>query len=155
MEDARGEGPFSLDRAGGLNAYEVLRLCYSGRYTEKEMKEKLGSKSGIYAYFGTKDVREVEKLAADGDEKAKLVLEAMIYQIAKEIGAQAAVLCGKVDRIILTGGIAFSKPIVSRIVERIGFIAPVVTVPGEEELEALAAGALRVLTGKEKAKEYR
>jgi len=155
VEDARGEGPFSLDRSGGLNAYEVVKLCFSGRYTEKEMKEKLGSKGGIYAYFGTKDIREVEKLAASGDGKAKLVLDAMIYQIAKEIGAQATVLCGKVDRIILTGGIAFSKPIVGRIEERVGFIAPVVVVPGEEELQALALGALRVLSGGEPAKEYR
>jgi len=154
VNNAKEEGPFSADRCGGLPANLLTKLCYSGKYTYQEMKEKLSSKGGIYAYLGTTDLREAEKKAAEGHQEANLVLDALAYQVAKEIGAMAAVLEGQVDRIILTGGMANSQRIVSDITRRVKFIAPVVLVPGEEELEALALGALRVLNGEEKAKQY-
>jgi len=154
VNNAQEEGPFSADRCGGLPAKLLVKLCYSGKYTYQEMKDKLSTQGGIYAYLGTKDLREAEKMAANGDKKADLVLAALAYQVAKEIGAMAAVLEGEVDRIILTGGMANSQRIVNDITRRVKFIAPVVLVPGEEELEALALGALRVLQGEEEAKEY-
>ncbi|MFZ5944587.1 MAG: butyrate kinase [Bacillota bacterium] len=154
VNNAKEEGPFSADRCGGLPAGLLTKLCYSGKYTYQEMKEKLSSKGGMFAYLGTTDLRIAEKNAAEGDGKANLILDALAYQVAKEIGAMAAVLEGKVDRIILTGGMAHSQRIVGDISRRVKFIAPIVLVPGEEELEALALGALRVLTGEETAKEY-
>jgi len=154
LNDARGEGPFSLERCGGVNAYDMMRLCFSGKYTENELTEKMYAKGGVYAHLGTKDIREVQKMADSGDERAKLVLEAMIYQVAKEIGAQAAVLYGDVNRIILTGGMAYSHEIVDKIAAMVKFIAPIEVVPGEEELKSLYLGALRVLNGEETAKIY-
>lgn len=154
VNNAKEEGPFSPDRCGGLPATYLMKLCYSGRYTFDQMKEKLGSKGGVFAYLGTTDIREAFSMADSGDAKAKLVLEALSYQVAKEIGAMAAVLEGEVDKIILTGGIAYSERIVAEISRRVKFIAPVVVVPGEEELEALAFGALRVLRGEEAAQSY-
>lgn len=154
VNNAIEEGPFAPDRCGGLPATQLMNLCYSGKYTHKEMKEKLMSKGGLYAYLGTKDIKEIEKMAAEGHEKASLLLSALSYQISKEISAMAAVLEGQVDRIIITGGMAHSKRIIDDIVRRVKFIAPVVLVPGEEELESLAMGALRVLNKEEKAKEY-
>lgn len=148
------EGPFSPDRCGGLPATQLMNLCYSGKYTHREMKEKLSNKGGFFAYLGTKDLREIETMAADGNEQAEILLNALSYQVSKEIGAMAAVLEGQVDRIIITGGIAHSKKITDDITKRVKFIAPVVLVPGEEELEALAKGALRVLKNEEVAKEY-
>ena len=108
----------------------------------------------MVAHLGTKDIREVIRMIETGDKHAELILDAMIYQVAKEIGAEAAALSGDVDRIIITGGVAYSEYITSRLRAKVSFIAPVVICPGEEELEALAQGALRVLTGQEKAKEY-
>jgi butyrate kinase len=154
VNNAKEEGPFSPDRCGGLPAGQLVKLCYSGKYTYEEMREKLTSKGGLYAYLGTTDLREVEKMADQGHELANLLLDALAYQVAKEIGAMAAVLEGDVDRIIITGGIAHSVRIVNDIIKRVKFIAPVVVVPGEEELESLALGALRVLRGEEEAKEY-
>ncbi len=154
VNNAKEEGPFSPDRCGGLPATYLMKLCYSGKYTFEQMKEKLGSKGGVFAYLGTTDIREAFAMADAGDAKAKLVLEALSYQVAKEIGAMAAVLEGDVDRIILTGGIAYSERIVADISRRVKFIAPLVVVPGEEELEALAFGALRVLRGEEAARVY-
>jgi butyrate kinase len=119
------------------------------------MKEKLMGKGGIYAYLGTMDLREVETMAAQGKDQAELILEALAYQVAKEIGAMSAVLAGEVDRIVLTGGIAYSQRIVQDVIKRVKFIAPVVVIPGEEELESLAWGALRVLKGEEAPREYR
>ncbi|WP_227761905.1 butyrate kinase [Zhaonella formicivorans] len=147
-------GPFATDRCGGLPSAELAELCFSGKYTREQMLSKLYKEGGLYSYFGTKDVREVEKFAEQGNKKAELVLEAMAYQTAKEIGAMATVLQGKVDKIILTGGIAYSDFITSKIISRVNWIAPVVIKPGEEELCALAAGALRVLKGEERVKEY-
>jgi butyrate kinase len=154
VNNAKEEGPFSPDRCGGLPAGLLVKLCFSGTYTQIELEDKMISTGGLYAYLGTRDVRETEKMAGQGDQQAELVLQAMSYQVAKEIGAMATVLSGVVDRIILTGGIAYSKKIVKAITDRVEFIAPVVVVPGEEELESLAMGALRVLCGEERAHVY-
>lgn len=149
-----GEGPFSPERSGGVPIGDLVRMCFSGKYTQDEIKKKITGKGGFVAYLGTNNAIEVEKAALAGDEKAKLVHDAMGYQVAKEIGKCAAVLSGKVDAIILTGGMAYGKPMVEIIKERVAFIAPVVVYPGEDELLALAQGAIRVLSGEEKAKVY-
>lgn len=154
VNNANSEGPMSPERTGTLPVSELVALCYSGKYTYEEMKRKITREGGIYSYLGTKNIVEVEKRARSGDERAQLILNAMIYQIGKEIGAMATVLEGKVDRIILTGGIANSTYITNEIIKRVEFIAPVIVVPGEEELEALALGALRVITGQEEEKTY-
>ena len=147
-----GEGPFSPERSGGVPVGDLVKLCFSGKYTLDEIKKKINGKGGFVAYLNTNDAREVQGSA---DPKASLVYDAMGYQVAKEIGKCAAVLCGKVEAIILTGGIAYSNRMVDYIKERVEFIAPVVIYPGEDELLALAEGALRVLTGEEPAKEYK
>jgi butyrate kinase len=149
-----GEGPFSPERAGGLPVLDLVKLCYSGKYTYQEMKKKLIGQGGVVAHLGTNDVREVYKKIKEGDKKAELVLEAMAYQTAKEIGAMAVVLKGHVDAIGITGGIAYNEDFVKRISERVKFIAPVYVYPGEDEMLALAQGAYRVLSGEEKAKMY-
>jgi len=149
-----GEGPFSPNRTGGLPTFDFMRLCYSGKYTYEEMRVKLLKKGGLIGYLGTGDIREVIKMIENGDQKAKLVFEAMVYQVAKEIGSLAPVLGGKIDAIILTGGIAHSELFTGKLIEMIKFIAPVKIYPGEEELSALAAGAYRVLIGEEEAREY-
>lgn len=154
VNNAKAEGPFSPDRCGGLPADQLVKLCFSGRYSYDQLKAMVSSKGGFYSYFGTKDAREVEAMADAGNPKAALVLEALIYQVAKEIGAMATVLLGEVDRIVLTGGIAYSKRVVEGITKRVQFIAPVEVIPGEEELESLAFGALRVMKGEEKALTY-
>lgn len=143
------EGLFSAERTGGLSLKEVVPLCYE--YTQKEMSDLIRKKGGLVSYFGTNDARVVEDMVQKGDEKAKLVLEAMAYQIAKTIGELATVLYGKVDAVILTGGLAHSARITELVKKRTSFIAPIYIVPGEEELTALAKGARRVLTGQEKA----
>ncbi len=154
VNNALEEGPFSPDRCGGLPARSLVKLCYSGKYTEGQMLSKLCGSGGMFAYLGTKDLREAEKRAAEGDEQADLIVSAMAYQVAKEIGAMAAVLSGQVDRVVLTGGMAHSQRLVAEVAKKVAFIAPVEVVPGEEELEALAAGALRVLQGEERALQY-
>lgn len=154
VSNGKDEGAFSPDRCGGLPLSQIVKLCYSGKYTQKEVQNIIFGKGGIYAYLGTKDIREVEAMASDGNEQAELVLEALAYQVAKEIGSMAAVLEGQIDRIILTGGIAYSRRIVGDIIRRVQFLAQVTVVPGEEELESLALGALRVLRGEEEAKNY-
>lgn len=153
-----GEGPFSPERSGGVPIGDLVRLCYSGQYTLEEMFKKINGKGGIVAHLETNDFRELEGKALAGGEGSaeyKLVLDAFIYQMSKEIGKCAAVLAGKVDAIILTGGIAYSKYVVAEIKKMVEFIAPVVPYPGEDELLALAQGAIRVLSGEEKAKEYK
>ncbi len=154
VNNALEEGPFSPDRAGGLPAHLLVKLCFSGKFTQQQLLNYMTKEGGMNAYLGTKDIREAERRAAEGDEFADLVLKAMAYQVAKEIGAMAAALAGKVDRVVLTGGMAYSSRMVADIMERVRFIAPVVVIPGEEELSSLAAGALRVLRGEEMAKEY-
>ena len=148
------EGTFSPQRAGRVNSRELVDLCYSGQFTQKEMQKKLRGEGGLIAYLGTDDVRVVMQRIEDGDTFAATVLDAMAYQIAKDIGCLATTLYGKVDRIILTGSIAYSDKFDDMIRERVEWIAPVVTVPGEKEMDALAGGALRVLRGEEQYRVF-
>jgi len=150
-----GDGPFSPERSGGLPVGDLVKMCFSGKYTIEDIKKKINGKGGLVAYLNTNDAKEVSDKADAGDEKYKLILEAMQYQVAKEIGKCAAVLKGKVDAIILTGGIAYGKSTVNYIKERVEFICPVVVYPGEDELLALAEGGLRVLNHQEEAKVYK
>jgi butyrate kinase len=149
--DAIGDdsGPFSPERTGSLPLLYVIDLSYSGKYTKNEMIRKIRGKGGIKAHLGTHDCRLVEEMIAEGNEKAKLVYEAEAYQVAKGIGELAPVLNGEIDYIILTGGIAHSKMMTEMITKRVKFIAPVIVMPGEMEMEALALGALRILKGEE------
>ena len=149
-----GDGAFSPERANAVPPLSLVEMCFSGKYTQAEMKKKIIGNGGFNAYLGTNDAREIMKRIDDGDEKAKLVMNAFIYQLSKNIGAMAAVLKGKVDQIIITGGIAYNKRITDKINEYVGFIAPVTVYPGEDELLALAQGAIRVLNGEEEAKVY-
>lgn len=149
-----GDGPFSPERAGTVPAGDLVALCYSGEYFREEIMKKLVGQGGLVGYLGTNDAIRVEKMIENGEEKAKLVYVAMAYQVAKEIGAASAVLSGKVDAIILTGGLAYGKGFVRQISDRVNWIADVIVHPGENELQALAEGALRVLKGEEEVKEY-
>ncbi|WP_238948806.1 butyrate kinase [Clostridium sp. YIM B02569] len=149
-----GEGAFSPERSGGVPSGDLARMCFSGKYTLEEILKKITGKGGFVAYLDTNDARVVESAALDGDPKAKMVHDAMGYQVSKEIGAAATVLNGNVDAIILTGGMAYGKPMVNLIRERVGFIAPIVIYPGEDEMLALAQGVIRVLNGEEEVKEY-
>lgn len=146
------EGLFSTERSGGLPLKEVIPLCY--QYNQKEMTDLLRKRGGLISYFGTNDARIIEEAANNGNAKARLVLEAMAYQIAKTIGELATVLYGEVDGIILTGGLAHSKMITDWVKERTSFLAPVYLVPGEAEMLALAKGARRVLRGQEVAHKF-
>ncbi|NLK24224.1 MAG: butyrate kinase [Clostridiales bacterium] len=149
-----GDGAFSPERAGGVPAGDLVKMCFSGEYSEKEVYSKLVGNGGLNAYAKTNDMRDVLKLMADGDEKAKEIFDAFIYQVSKDIGAMATVLKGKVDKIILTGGIAYSDVVDNALKERTGWIADFKVYGGEDELLALAQGAIRVLNGEEQAKEY-
>ncbi|SDD36823.1 butyrate kinase [Sporomusa acidovorans] len=148
-------GPFSPERAGAVPSYGLINLCFSGKYTIEDIKKKLIGNAGLLAHLGTSNGRDVEDRIAAGDSKAALVYEAMAYQVAKEIGAMATVVNGQVDGIVLTGGLAYSAMLVKMITARIKFIAPVIVYPGEDELKALAEGALRVLRGEEQPKVYK
>lgn len=149
-----GEGPFSNNRTGTLPLGKVIRLCFSGQYTEKEMLKLINGKGGLVSYVGTTDIREIERLAKEGSEAHRMALEAMCYQTAKEIGAMSTVLKGRIDAILFTGGMANSTFITDLIKERVEFIAPVVIIPGEREMESLCMSAYRVLTGQEKLLEF-
>ena len=149
-----GDGPFSPERSGGVPAGKLVEMCYSGCLSREEMGKKLVGNAGLAAYLGTNDAIEVEKRINNGDEEAKLVYRAMAYQVSKEIGACAAVLKGNIDAIIITGGIAHSSMLVKWIEEQVGFMAPVRLYPGEDEMQALACGGIRVLSGTESAKTY-
>lgn len=155
-----GTGPFAPERAGGLPVGDVLRIGYSvppydaAHYTYEEMFKKIAGRGGLVAHLGTNDAREVERRIEEGDEHAKLIYEAMAYQIAKEIGLMATVLKGDVDAIVLTGALARSDMLVNWIVERVEWIAPAMIYPGEDEMLAMAQGALRVLRDEEKARDY-
>lgn len=148
------DGAFSPERAGSVPVGDFIRLAYSGKYSQRELKRKTVGQGGLVGYIGTSDAREVEDRIEKGNANAKMVFEAMCYQISKEIAAMAVVLCGKVDAIVLTGGLAYSKRLVELVKSRVGFIAPVEVVPGENEMLSLAQGAYRVLRGYEKAKIY-
>jgi len=149
-----GDGPFSPERSGGLPAGQLADLCFSGRFTRNEIKSMITGKGGMVAYLGTNSFRDVCKRADEGDQKAILIRDAAAYQAGKEIGAAAAVLEGKVDAIILTGGMTYNEGHVSRIRSMVGFIAEVVVYPGEDELKSLAFNGLLALDGKIGIKEY-
>ncbi len=148
------EGPFSPERSGSLPLFKFLEKSVSGKYSEAEMKKMVVGKGGLVSYFNTNDARNVERFVAAGSEKYELVYKAMAYQIAEEIGKRATNLKGKIDGIILTGGLAYSKLLTDWIIERINFLGKINIYPGESELKALAQGALRVLKGDERAKHY-
>ena len=149
-----GEGPFSPERAGTLPTGDLVNLCFSGEYSQEEMLKRIIGEGGLAGYLGTTDAVKVERMIEAGDERAALIYEAMCYQIAKEIGAASAVLKGAVDVIVLTGGLAYSKQITSSIRGYIDWISDVVVYPGENELQSLAEGALRILKEEESPKEY-
>lgn len=149
-----GDGPFSPNRAGTLPTGQLVHLCFSGKYTEKEAFKLLKGQAGLRAYLDTDDLREVERRIDEGDEQAELIFKALTYQISREVGACAATLRGRVDGIVITAGMAYSKRLVSAIEERVGFLAPVMPYPGAFENEALALGAYRVLTGQERPAHY-
>ena len=151
-----GDGPFSPERAGSLPADAVLELCFSGKYSKAELMRMLAGKGGLVAHLGTSSVQEIceVRIEKEKDEHAREVMEAMCFNIAKQIGGMAAILCGKVDAIILTGGIAYNEYVNVRVKEACEFIAPVHVYPGENELEALAANALMVLKGELEPKTY-
>lgn len=149
-----GDGAFSPERAGAVPAGALIKMCFSGEYTEKEVYSKIVGKGGFNAYLGTNDMRNVVKAANEGDEKAKELIDAFVFQVCKDMGSMACVLNGKVDQIIVTGGIAYNELVINKIKERTEWIAPFTVYPGEDELLALVQGGLRVLNGEEKAMEY-
>jgi len=154
VNNANDMGPFSPQRTGALPVTGLAKLCFSGKYSYPEMYDLLTKKGGLLAHLGTDNVEEVERKIEQGDQKAKLIYESLVYQIAKEIGAMATTLDGEVDAVVLTGGIANSKRLVHLITNKVKFIAKVLVFPGEDEMEALTLGALRVLSGEEGPKEY-
>ena len=154
VNDASAEGPFAPERSGSVPERALVKLCYSGKYTAKEMEKKIFGEGGMYAYLGTRDARDVEKRIKEGDEHAKLIYEAMAYQVAKEIGAVSTVLKGDIDAIIIGGALAYSDMFISWLKERVSFISKIVLYPGSDEMKALAFGALRVLRGEEEPKIY-
>lgn len=149
-----GDGPMSPERAGGLPTLGLIHLAFSWRHTLREIGRMLVGEGGFVAHLGTNDARQVEARIAEGDESARLVYEALAYQVAKEVGRAAVALDGHVDRIVITGGLAHSELLTGWIADQVGWIAPVAVYPGEDEMGALAAGALRVLRGEEPALEY-
>lgn len=149
-----GEGPFSPERCGGLPVEQVVQMCYSGEYTREQMVAFTTKTGGMASYLGSNDLREVEKRILEGDEKSAIIADAMAYQVAKEIGAMAAVLEYRIDGIVLTGGLAYSKRFTGAIKQKVDPVAEVYTYPGEDEMAALVGGALRVLRGQETAARY-
>lgn len=149
-----GEGPFSPERSGTLPVGDLVRLCFSGEYSQKEIMKMIKGEGGMAAYMGTNSAYDVEKRAGSGDKDAKQVLEAMAYQVAKEVGAMSTVLKGEVDGILITGGVANSKWFVNLIVERVHKISPTHVYPGEDEMRALAFNGLRIIRGEADLKAY-
>ncbi len=152
--NATSAGPFTPERTGTLPLLDFAEMCFSGKYTKEQIERKIMGEGGLVAYLGVNSAAAVEEMIAGGDEHAAEVYEAMAYDISKEIGAMSTVLCCELDAIVLTGGLANSKMLADWITERVQNIAPVLVYPGEDELLALASGALRVLRGEEEAKEY-
>lgn len=142
-------GPFSPERSGSVPLNYIVEMCYHGNYTEKELMTKLKKNSGIKGHLGTNDCREVERRIAAGDKKAEAIYEAEAYQIAKGIGEMAPTLCGRIDAVIITGGMAYSDYITKEVTRRVGYLGKVIVSPGENEMEALTLGALRILKGEE------
>ncbi len=149
-----GDGPYSPERSGGVPVGDLVKACFSGEYTFADMKKLIKGHGGVVAYLGSRDMKQVEKEVKAGNQEHSQIYEGLAYQVAKEVGASATVLSGKVDAICLTGGLAFSEILVQWIEDRVNWIAPVMLFPGEEEMKALALGALRVLRGEETAKVY-
>lgn len=149
-----GEGPFSPERAGSLPAADLIHLCFSGRYTEDQLKKRVAGQAGLMAHLGTTDIREIMGMVEAGDAHARLLIDAMIFHTAKAVASEGAVLCGKVDAVLLTGGMAHCAYITDGIARRVGYLAPVHIFPGEDEMEALALNALAVLRGEREAREY-
>lgn len=149
-----GEGPFSPERSGTLPVGQLIGICFSGKYSEEQIRRMVVGEGGYVGYLGTNNAKEVEERAAAGDEKARLIQEALFYQVSKMIGEMAVVLEGKIDAILITGGLAFSPNAEASIKRKTGFLAPVFTYPGEDELQALAMNALLVARGEVEAKEY-
>ncbi len=150
----RGEGPFSPERSGGLPANALVDLCFSGKYTHHQVRKMVCGAGGVVSYLGTNSFMEVEKRMAEGDKEAQLIGDAFIYQLAKEIGAMSVVVKGKVDAILVTGGIAYGKEMMDQLSDYVKFIAPVFIYPGEDEMGALASNGLAVLDGTEEIKIY-
>lgn len=151
---ANGDGPMTPTRCGQLPVRDVINICFSGKYTKREMYDKVTKTGGLVDHLNTSDAREVGDMIKNGNQYAKLVYDSMIYEIAKTAGSMAAALHGKVDAVILTGGISNDKYVVNQLTEMISFIAPIEIMAGEFEMDALAAGAIRVLSGEEDAKHY-
>lgn len=149
-----GDGAFSPERAGSVPSGALVKMCFSGKYTEKEVYKKLVGNGGFNAYMGTNDMRDVEKAVLSGDKNAEEIRDAFVLQVAKDMGSMACVLEGKVDQIIVTGGIAYDKGVVAGLKERAEWIAPFTVYPGEDELLALVQGGLRVINGVEEAMKY-
>ena len=149
-----GDGAFSPERAGAVPVGALIKMCFSGQYTEKEIYKKFVGNGGFNAYLGTNDMRDVEKMVDEGNAKAKEIRDAFIFQVSKNIGSMSCVLKGKVDQIIVTGGIANDKEVVAGLKQAAGFIAPYTVYPGEDELLALVQGGLRVMNKEEEAKVY-
>jgi butyrate kinase len=149
-----GDGPFSPERSGGLPSGQLVDLCFSGKYSYADIKSMITGKGGMVAYLGTNNFKEICSLAENGNQKASLIINAVSYQIGKEIGAMAAALEGQVDAIILTGGMAFEETNIKRIKSMIDFIAKVIVYPGEDELKALAYNGLLAMDGKIEIKTY-
>lgn len=149
-----GTGTFSPERAGTLPAGDLIKMCFSGKYSEYEMMKKVNGKGGLMAHLKENQAHHIQAKAEAGDKKADLILSAMAYNIAKEIGAAATVLNGNIDAICLTGGIAYNDYVCERVIERIKFIAPIKRYPGEDEMGTLSANVLRILNGEEKCKKY-
>ena len=152
--DSRGEGPFGYERAGSVPFAGLIKLCFSGKYTEQQLDDRLAREGGLYSYLGTKDLEKVEQRIAAGDAYARLIFETMVYQIAQQIGAMAAVLKGWVDAVLITGGMAYSQELARQLREAVEWIAPMHVYPGEDELKALVEGVLRVLRQEEPALEF-
>lgn len=150
-----GDGSFSPTRAGSLPAGDLVRLCFSGKYTQEELLEKISNKGGLYAHLGTPSALEVDRRITEGDKKAAFIFEAMAYQVSKAIGSMIPVLKGKVDALLITGAVAQSQWFIDKIMERVGNLYPVSIYPGADEMEILALRALDVLCGEEQVLEYK
>ncbi len=149
-----GEGPFSPERAGTLPVGQLTGICFSGKYSEEQVRRMIVGEGGYVGYLGTNNARQVEEMAQAGNEKARLIQEALFYQVSKMVGEMAVVLEGKVDGILLTGGLAFNLQLENYIKKKAGFLGAVFSYPGEDELEALAMNALRVANQQVEVKEY-
>ena len=149
-----GDGPFSPERSGSIPVTDLISLCFSGKYSEDDLQKMVRQGGGLKAYFGTTDTQAVQKQAEEGDQRSALILDAMAYQVSKEIAALGAVFGGEIDGIILTGGLAQSEDFIGKIKKRIDYLGRIFLYPGENELEALRDNALRVLRGEAQAHEY-